>query len=158
MANVYIGLGSNLGRPVEQITLALDGLDGLPATRLLKRSSLYVTKPVGPPNQPDFVNAVALIRTPLAPLVLLGHLHTLETRHGRLRIQKWGKRTLDLDILLYGSQVLRHPRLTVPHPLLHQRAFTLIPLQEIDPDLRIPGRGKVCTLCKRLTDTHAARL
>ncbi len=131
----------------------------LPSTRLLSRSSLYVTEPVGPRNQPDYVNAVAGLKTALPPLVLLRHLQRIEQRHRRVRLQRWGRRTLDLDILTYGSGIIGNPRLRVPHPLMHKRAFVLIPLIEIDPQLAIPGGGKIKTLLARLNgkDVSAVR-
>ncbi len=128
----------------------MDQLGALPSTRVLNRSSRYITRPVGPPNQPDYVNAVALVKTALEPLVLLRHLHILERKHGRVRLMKWGKRTLDLDILLYGSMSFSHPRLTIPHPRLHLRSFVLIPLYEISPALTIPRKGRLRHLIERL--------
>lgn len=151
MARLYIGLGSNLERPLEQVTRALEELDRLPSTRMTGHSALYRTQPVGPPNQPDYINAVAALTTALRPLVVLGHLKVLERRHGRRRLQKWGPRSLDLDILLCGGLTLRHPRLVVPHPLLHRRGFVLIPLNEIAPEVTVPGKGRVGDLAARLT-------
>lgn len=146
MAEVYIGLGSNIDHPVEQLRRAFRALDRLPSTRLIDRSMLYQSRPVGPPNQPDYVNAVAVLRTVLAPMILLRHLHAIERRQKRVRSRAWGPRTLDLDVLLYGHMTYRHPRLVIPHPRLHQRTFVLAPLCEIDPDLIIPGKGKVKSL------------
>jgi 2-amino-4-hydroxy-6-hydroxymethyldihydropteridine diphosphokinase len=122
----------------------------LPSTLLVSRSSLYATEPVGLPNQPDYINAVAELKTALPPLILLRHLQRIEQRHRRRRLQRWGKRTLDLDILIYGSSVIGHPRLRVPHPLMHKREFVLIPLNEINPWLIIPGAGKIKILVARL--------
>jgi 2-amino-4-hydroxy-6-hydroxymethyldihydropteridine diphosphokinase len=124
----------------------------LPSTRLVSRSSLYATEPLGPRNQPDYINAVAELKTALPPLVLLRHLQCIEQRHRRRRLQRWGKRTLDLDILIYGSCVMGHPRLRVPHPSMHKREFVLIPLNEINPRLVIPRAGKIKTLVARLDD------
>ena len=150
MVEVYIGLGSNIDRPVDQLTRAFSALHRLPSTRLVDRSALYRSRPHGPPNQPDYINAVAALITALAPLTLLRHLQAMERRHRRVRTQKWGPRTLDLDIIIYGKTTLRHPRLTIPHPLLHRREFVLVPLAGINPDLKIPGNAKVKTLMGRL--------
>jgi len=122
----------------------------LPSTCLVSRSSLYATEPVGPRNQPDYINAVAGLKTALAPLVLLRHLQRIERRHRRVRGQRWGRRTLDLDVLLYESRIFDHPRLRVPHPSMHKRAFVLIPLYEINPQIIIPGTGKIQMLMARL--------
>lgn len=122
----------------------------LPSTRVVSRSSLYVTEPVGPRNQPDFVNAVAGLKTALPPLVLLDHMQRIEHQHRRLRSQRWGRRSLDLDVLLYGPRTMNLPRLQVPHPYLHRRAFVLIPLNEIAPHLSIPGSGRLSTLLARM--------
>lgn len=143
----YIGLGSNLGDPPSRIRGALADLAGLPQTRLLQTSSLYRSLPLGPPDQPDYVNAVAALDTALAPEALLDALQALEAQHGRARDgQRWGPRTLDLDLLLYGDRQLTTPRLTMPHPGLPQRAFVLYPLAEIAPDLQVPGLGSVQAL------------
>ena len=122
----------------------------LPSTRLVCRSSLYATEPLGPRNQPDYINAVVELKTALPALVLLRHLQCIEQRHRRRRLQRWGKRTLDLDILIYGASVIDQPRLNVPHPSMHKREFVLIPLNEINPWLIIPGAGKIKTLVARL--------
>lgn len=137
MTLAYIGLGSNLADPIAQVTQALDELAQLPQTRLLARSRLYRSDPVGP-AQPDFINAVAQLDTTLAPLALLDALQALEQQHQRVRLQHWGPRTLDLDLLLYGEQVINHERLKVPHPFLTQRSFVLYPLADINPALQLP--------------------
>ncbi|WP_456268355.1 2-amino-4-hydroxy-6-hydroxymethyldihydropteridine diphosphokinase [Kushneria sp. AK178] len=136
---VWIGLGSNLDSPHQQVLTALEGLAGLPLTRLDARSSLYSSRPVGPQDQPDFVNAVAVLNTRLSPLALLDQLQALEQRHRRVRKQHWGPRTLDLDMLLYDDRVLDLARLVIPHPRLGERAFVVQPMLEIAPDLRLPG-------------------
>lgn len=127
----YIGLGSNLENPVAQVNQALDELGSLPLSTQVARSSLYATPPVGPQDQPDFINAVAVIKTALSPLALLDQLQALEQRHRRQRLLHWGPRTLDLDLLLYGQQTIERPRLKVPHPYMHERAFVLVPLAEV---------------------------
>jgi 2-amino-4-hydroxy-6-hydroxymethyldihydropteridine diphosphokinase len=143
MQRACIGLGSNLDDPVRQVGSALDELAGLPLSRLLRRSSLYRSPPMGPTDQPDYVNAAALIETALEPLELLDVLQAIEAAHGRRRELRWGPRTLDLDLLVYGDLRLDHPRLTLPHPGIAGRAFVLVPLAEIAPDLELPGTGSV---------------
>ncbi|MEJ2059047.1 MAG: 2-amino-4-hydroxy-6-hydroxymethyldihydropteridine diphosphokinase [Gammaproteobacteria bacterium] len=139
----WVGLGSNLDDPQAQILRALEELDELPETRRVKASGLYRNPPMGPQDQPDYVNAVARLETALTPLALLDALLAIEQAHGRIRALHWGPRTLDLDLLLYGDQVLDHERLRLPHPGLHERAFVLYPLLEIDPGLEIPGLGRL---------------
>jgi len=141
LSRAYVGLGSNLQAPAEQVRAGLKELGALPDTRLGPVSALYRSPPMGPPDQPDYINAVAALDTTLAPLNLLEHLQAIEAAHGRVRGRHWGPRTLDLDLLLYGDLELREDRLTVPHPGMHERAFVLYPLAEIAPQLRIPGRG-----------------
>lgn len=138
---VFIGLGSNLpgelDSPQQQIFSALQELDALPQTRLVQASPLYQSRAVGP-EQPDYINAVAQLGTRLEPLALLDALQALEQQHRRVRLQHWGPRTLDLDLLLYGNDTIDHPRLTVPHAFLTQRAFVLYPLADLAPELVLP--------------------
>ena len=139
MARVYIGLGSNLAEPRRQLEAALAALDRLPDCRLVAVSSLYASDPLGPPNQPRYVNAAAALDCELAPLELLDALQAIEREQGRERkAERWGPRPLDLDVLLYGDLQLDEERLTVPHYHMHARAFVLYPLAEIAPDLRLP--------------------
>ena len=139
----YVGLGSNLDNPQLQLATALAGLDEIPDTTLVKYSSFYRSKPVGPRNQPDFINAVALLNSELTALQLLGRLQSIENRHGRTRTgQRWGPRSLDLDMLMYGNEIINEPELMVPHPEIRHRNFVLIPLLELAPDIRIPGLGR----------------
>ena len=143
----YLGLGANLQDPAAQVRRALDELASLPHSRLLARSPLYKSPPLGPADQPDYVNAVAALETTLEPLVLLKALRAIELRHGRQRDgTRWGPRTLDLDVLLYGDLLLDSPELTLPHPGLHERAFVLYPLYDVAPELEVPGRGSVRAL------------
>jgi|TARA_B110001454_G_scaffold68973_1_gene67327 2-amino-4-hydroxy-6-hydroxymethyldihydropteridine diphosphokinase len=135
---VYIGLGANLDQPQQQLEQALIELAQLPHSELISHSSLYHSKPVGPQDQPDYINAVALIETTLSPLELLDALQQLEQDHGRIRKRHWGERTLDLDIILIDHQVIESERLTVPHPFAQQRSFVLVPLAEIAPQLVFP--------------------
>jgi 2-amino-4-hydroxy-6-hydroxymethyldihydropteridine diphosphokinase len=146
----YIGLGSNLGDPQWQVTQALAELAVLPRSRLLARSSLYRSEPLGPPDQPQYINAVAVLETSLSADELLEALQHLEAEHGRQRGgERWGPRTLDLDLLLYGDQCLASARLHVPHPGLCERNFVLYPLAEIAPNLVIPGQGALAALLAR---------
>ena len=140
--HAFVGLGSNLEDPARQVRRALDGLAGLPATELATASRLYRTAPWGVSDQPDFINAVARVTTTLDPWTLLEGLQALEQRAGRVRDgERWGPRVLDLDLLLYGDRVSRDERLTLPHPRMHERAFVLVPLLEIAPDIEIPAQG-----------------
>lgn len=143
MERVYIGLGSNLATPLAQLRSALTALTALPQTQLVAQSSFYASDPLGPADQPRYVNAVAALDTELSPLALLDALQTIELEQGRTRkAERWGPRTLDLDILLFGERQLDKPRLTVPHYHMHARAFVLYPLAEIAPDLQLPdGRA-----------------
>jgi 2-amino-4-hydroxy-6-hydroxymethyldihydropteridine diphosphokinase len=135
----YIGLGSNLATPLEQLRSALAALAALPQTSLRAQSSFYASDPLGPADQPRYVNAVAALDTALKPLQLLDALQAIELEQGRTRkAERWGPRTLDLDILLFGDLQLNEPRLKVPHYHMHARAFVLYPLAEIAPDLRLP--------------------
>ncbi len=141
-----VGLGSNLNDPVAQVSGALAALAALPDSELLVASSLYRNPPMGPQDQPDYVNAAALLRTRLTAQALLQELQALERRQGRVRERRWGPRTIDLDLLLWGDATINEPGLIVPHPGLHERPFVLYPLAEIAPGLHVPGRGRVDAL------------
>lgn len=139
MERVYIGLGSNLAEPLQQLRAALTAIAALPHSQLASTSSFYSSDPLGPPDQPRYVNAVAALDTRLTPLQLLDALQAIELEQGRVRKdERWGPRTLDLDILLFGERLLNEERLTVPHYHLHARAFVLYPLAEIAGDLHLP--------------------
>lgn len=138
MTFAYIGLGGNLDSPRDQVERAFVELGQIPNTKLIAQSPLYRSAPVGPGEQPDYVNAAALLETSLSPLELLDALQSIEQAHQRVRIERWGPRTLDLDILLIGQQTITSERLTVPHPYLTQRNFVLYPLADIAPDLVLP--------------------
>ena len=142
-AIAFVGLGANLGDAAAMLREAIVGLDALPGTRLLRASKLYRTPAWGDADQPDFVNAVAMLETGLDPRSLLDELLGIERSHGRdrSRERRWGPRTLDLDLLLHGDLVVDEPGLRVPHPHLHERAFALLPLLEIAPEAVIPGLG-----------------
>ncbi|PPD29857.1 MAG: 2-amino-4-hydroxy-6-hydroxymethyldihydropteridine diphosphokinase [Methylomonas sp.] len=143
----YIGLGSNLDNPLLQIRSAakvISGLDDIDECRL---SPLYTSQPVGPQDQPDYINAVIRLKTRLSPLQLLKQLQAIENQHGRVRSIRWGARTLDLDLLLYDDLILNLPELTVPHPELKNRSFVLYPLADIAPEgLLIPGTASLSSL------------
>lgn len=139
MHRCFIALGSNQADPVAQVTRAFDELQCLPQSRLLARSSLYRSDPLGPQDQPAFINAVALLDTELAPEALLDALQGVEQRAGRVRkTERWGPRILDLDLLLYANRIIDTPRLQVPHYHMHARSFVLYPLAELAPDLSMP--------------------
>lgn len=149
MATVYLALGANLNAPREQLNNAILALQTLPHCELISVSHHYASKPMGPQDQPDYVNAVAAIKTSLLPEQLLDFTQKIELDHGRVRKEeRWGPRTLDIDILLFGNQVINTERLTVPHYGLTEREFVVYPLLEIAPDITLPTG-------KRLTDITA---
>ena len=151
----YLALGSNLADPLHQVQSALDALAGLPQTSLLALSPFYRTPPYGPPDQPDYLNAAVLLETGLAPEALLDQTQRIELEQGRVRKdERWGPRTLDLDIMLFGDLTLATPRLTVPHYDMRNRAFMLVPLLSIAPDLVFPDGTPLKTLVAAL-DTRA---
>jgi 2-amino-4-hydroxy-6-hydroxymethyldihydropteridine diphosphokinase len=134
----FIGLGSNLGDREANIRQALQFLEQLPETTIVRGSSLYDTEPVGVSDQPNFLNGVVQVETHLAPRQLLWNLMLIERRLGRVRTQRWGPRVIDLDLLLYGDEVVDEEDLTLPHPLMTQRSFVMVPLVEIEPLLVHP--------------------
>lgn len=147
----YIGLGANLANPVQQLELAIAALRQVPLSRLVAVSSLYGSKPMGPQDQPDYVNAVAALDTTLLPEQLLDALQRIEQNQGRQRKdERWGPRTLDLDILLYGAQIINTERLTVPHYGLKQREFVLYPLAEIAAELQLPDGTVLSSLLEQV--------
>ena len=158
VAPVCIGLGANLGDAVTTLRQALASLAADPAVSGLQASRLYRSKAWGREDQPDFINACACFSTPLAPLALLDRLQAIELAHGRRRLPggHWGPRTLDLDILLYGDQVIDLPRLQVPHPWMHQRAFVLLPLAELGGQRLIPGQGAVAARLAQLDTSEVS--
>lgn len=148
---VFLGLGANLTNPVAQIQNAVAALRQLPQSKLVAVSSLYGSRPMGPQDQPDYVNAVAKISTGLTPLALLDALQQIEQQQGRQRkAERWGPRSLDLDILLYASHTIASERLTVPHYGLAQREFVLYPLAEIAPQLTLPCGTPLQTLLNKV--------
>ena len=143
----YIGLGSNLSTPEVQLNAARLAIKSLSGVVEHAFSSLYRSPPMGPKDQPDYVNAVMAINTDLSAMALLRCLQQIELDQGRVRKdERWGARTLDLDILLYGQQMIDQPDLCVPHYGMAERAFVLYPLQEIAPEIEVPGRGKITEL------------
>lgn len=156
----YIGLGSNLENPIQQVETALQELTELKDSSLLVQSSLYRTEPIGPQNQPSYINAVAALITVLDAEGLLDQLQAIELAHRRVREgERWGPRTLDLDLLMYGRATIDTPSLQVPHPEMANRAFVLLPLSEIAPiDMDIPGMGRLQDLLLSLPGEGVERL
>lgn len=158
MIRAFVGLGSNLGAglasPADRIEAAFADLDRIAMSRVVKRSALYANPPFGPVAQPEFVNAAVLLQTELSARALLEELRLIEKQHGRVRDgSRWGPRSLDLDILVYGNAVLDEPDLHVPHRGLPERNFVLYPLNDLDPDLVVPGLGALRELlAKRPAD------
>ena len=143
----YVALGCNLGDRYASLKSAVDALQAHANITEVQASSVYETDPMGPADQPDYLNAVVSLHTCLAPLELLDALQLIERRHGRTRDgERWGPRTLDLDLLLYAERVIESPRLTVPHPGIADRSFVLFPLAELDSELVIPDKGPVARL------------
>ena len=155
----YVALGSNIDDPGAQVERAFDALATLPDTRLVARSPAYRSPPLGPVVQPDFVNAVAGLLTRLAPRALLEALKSLEAALGReAPVVRWGPRRIDLDLLVHGAARVDEPGLSVPHPGLAERAFVLLPLADVAPDLEVPGLGRVRTLAARVDSQGLARV
>ena len=158
MTLAYVALGSNLGNPRQQLLDAMEALANLPETRLLQRSRLYRTPPWGVLEQPPFINAAVELDTALPPHALLDALLAIEQRAGRVRAERNGPRTLDLDLLHVDDVRLADPQLTLPHPRMAERAFVLLPLHDIAPTLRLPGQATVAELLARLDLTGCERL
>lgn len=143
-AIAYIALGSNLNNPVKQIQDAVSHIAKISCiTTIITQSSLYETKPLGPQNQPDYVNQVIAVETQLSPHALLDALLAIESQMGRVRLERWGARIIDCDIILFGDQVIQTPDLIIPHPEMKNREFVLYPLAEIAPDLVLPSGESV---------------
>jgi 2-amino-4-hydroxy-6-hydroxymethyldihydropteridine diphosphokinase len=158
MRQAYIALGSNLQQPQLQVLQAFTELARLPKTRVINRSSLYRSTPVGYDDQPDFINAVAEIDTDLTPRELLHALQALEHKHGRVRSFPNAPRVLDLDLLLYNNMTMHTDELTLPHPRMHERGFVLLPLAEIAPGLTLPQHGSVAKLAQACTNRGVEKL
>ncbi|KDD79052.1 2-amino-4-hydroxy-6-hydroxymethyldihydropteridine diphosphokinase [Glaesserella parasuis] len=144
MTTVYVALGSNLEDPLAQLKQAVVSLQTF--AKNLKVSSFYGSKPLGPQDQPDYVNAVVKFDTDLTAIELLDKLQSIENEQGRVRLRRWGERTLDLDILLYGNEQIQSERLTVPHYDMHNRQFVIVPLYEISPELVLPSGKSLAQL------------
>lgn len=138
---VYIGLGSNIDQPYLQIKEAITALDGLPGTRVISDSGYYQSRPMGPKDQPDYVNAVVVLDSELEASELLQHCQHIEDQQGRVRTRRWGERNIDLDVLLYADQLIKTDELTVPHPGISKRDFVYMPLLKLDPAIELPGVG-----------------
>jgi len=147
----YVGIGSNLDSPAEQVSRGISALATIPSTKLVLQSSRYASAPMGPVDQPDYVNAVAALLTQLEPHELLSEMQAIETAHGRTRDSvRWGPRILDLDLLAFGDVILDESELTVPHPGIVERNFVLLPWAEITPCYRVPGLGSINELAKSI--------
>lgn len=159
MITTYIGIGSNLSDPVKQVKQAIAAIKSIDKCQLIACSSLYCSQPMGPQDQPDYINAVVALQTQLSPLALLDTLQLLEKLAGRVRKgERWGARILDLDILLYGNEVIKSERLIVPHYGMKEREFVLLPLAEIAPDLTLPSGEKVQWLANNIADKYLKKL
>ena len=154
----YLGLGSNLSGPLEQLIAAANAIKQLPSSQLVAISPVYQSAPVGPEGQSDYLNAVVAIDTQLAPLDLLDHTQAIEKEQGRVRDIRWGPRTLDIDLLLYGEEMISSERLTVPHYQLTVRNFVLLPLQDIAPTLILPTGESIKDLAERCSNTGINQL
>jgi 2-amino-4-hydroxy-6-hydroxymethyldihydropteridine diphosphokinase len=154
----YVGLGSNLDDPMAQINHAFEQLGKIEDTSLMSRSSLYRSAPFGSVEQPDFINAVACLSSALEPEALLQELHDIERSSGRKRGVRWGPRTLDLDLLVFGSQEIDQEGITLPHPGIGERNFVLLPLMEIAPKLIIPGLGCVSDITVDRNEPRISRI
>lgn len=158
MAIAYIALGSNLQQPAQQVTRAFKVIAEMPSTTMLKQSSLYKTAPVGYDNQPDFINAVAMVETALTPEAMMQHLLAIEHQFGRERPFPNAPRILDLDLLLYDNISMQTPLLTLPHPRMQSRGFVMLPLAEIANDLSLPSGESVVELAKSLKQEDIQRI
>lgn len=159
MVRAWLGLGSNLHQPEAQIREALRRLDATTDIELLRKSSLFRTPPWGDEKQDDFINAVAQIETSLEPAALLNDIQMIESLMGRQRgDRRWGPRLIDIDLLLFGNLQVQTAKLVVPHPRMHERAFVLVPLVELEPDLVIPGHGRVDELLQQIDTSGIERL
>lgn len=154
---VYIGLGSNLGDRQANLEAAVERLRGVPGVRMLRRSRLYETEPVGVPDQPWFLNGVVEVETTLSPVELLSRLKRIETELGRRSGRRWGERLIDLDLLLYGDQSVNEDDLVVPHPEMWRRLFVLTPLAELTPNLRVPDGRSIRQLIAELDGSMGIR-
>jgi 2-amino-4-hydroxy-6-hydroxymethyldihydropteridine diphosphokinase len=158
MTLAYVGLGANIGEPRAQVLAAWDALGRIPQTQAIARSGLYRSAPMGYADQPDFLNCVAKLDTALEPHDLLSHLRQVERDLGRVRSFPDAPRTIDLDLLLYGRETIDTPDLRLPHPRMHERAFVLAPLVELDAGTMIPGRGQAADLLRACAGQSVERI
>jgi len=159
MITSYIGIGSNLSDPIKQVDLAIEALTNINHCKVGAISSFYGSKPMGPQNQPDYINAVVELHTSLTPLALLDALQSIENKAGRVRKEnRWGARILDLDILLFDNRYIENERLTVPHYGIKLREFVLLPLAEIAPNLHFPDGDKVQLLAESIVTNGLIKL
>jgi 2-amino-4-hydroxy-6-hydroxymethyldihydropteridine diphosphokinase len=158
MSSVYIGLGSNLEQPQQQLSSAIVEIGRLPATSVLQHSPFYRSTAIGPGEQPDYVNAVAHLHTDLDAMALLQQLQTIERAHGRQRMLRWGPRTLDLDILLFDDMVLETETLQLPHPRIAERNFVIAPLYHLCPELALPDGTTLASLFATMNQSGLQRL
>ena len=158
MSNIFIALGSNLGNSKEQVKNGILSIKKIGGVKILNKSNLYETQPVGILNQPNFINAVIKIDSDLSPYELLNKLLKIENIAGRVRIDKNGPRTLDLDILLFDNLILSEKKLTIPHPRMHERLFVLIPLKDIDEAIVIPNHGAIIDIINKLVPENIIRI
>jgi 2-amino-4-hydroxy-6-hydroxymethyldihydropteridine diphosphokinase len=154
----YIGVGSNLGDSQARVRTAFESLERMRNTRFIAKSRLYRTRPFGPVEQGDFINAVAGVLTQLSAQELLTEIRNIETRAGRVRSERWGPRTLDLDLLVFGDERIDTAELVVPHPGIAERGFVLAPLMDIAPSLQVPGVGRAEELLRLLPDDGIAEV
>ncbi len=155
----YIGLGSNLSEPIKQVQSAVSEIEKIPQSQIAKVSSLYLSKPMGPQDQDDFINAVVAIETSLSAVELLDALQAIENKAGRVRKEnRWGARILDLDIILFGNEVLNTERLTIPHYGMCEREFVLLPLAEIVPELSLPNGESIKLLSQNIANNAMVKL
>lgn len=157
MTRVFIAVGSNLASPLDQVNAAIAALGEIPQSRVIAVSAFYRTPPLGPQDQPDYLNAAVELETDLPPEALLDNTQRIELQQGRVRKEeRWGPRTLDLDIMLFGDEVINSERLIVPHYDMHNRGFMLWPLAEIAPDLRFPNGTLLAVVLQKLNCTKPA--
>lgn len=157
-ATAWIGLGSNQDSPLQQLHLALEALQQLPDSRLVDASPVYQSRPVGPSDQPDFLNMAARLETGLGPIELLDQLRAIEDIQGRVRERHWGPRVIDLDLLLFDNRIIDEARLKVPHPELPNRDFVLRPLVDLDPELTLPDGRRIRNLLARCPDNGLSQV
>lgn len=157
-STVYLGLGGNLDDPVHQLRLAIETLQNHAEIEVLATSKFYSSKPLGPQDQPDFVNAVVKIETSLTPQQLLNATQTIEQEQGRIKKRHWGERLIDIDILAFENQIVALANLQIPHPQIAHRDFVLLPLQELNAKLNIPGQPEISDMLAKLEQTFVIPL